>query len=596
MCGIFVLISAQNIASNTKVRKYALRMSAKLRHRGPDGTGYVQTDHACFAHERLAIIDPHGGNQPIKNKDNTLILCVNGEIFNYKELRIQYPYYSYKTESDSESILALYDHYYNKTSAIQLSHEQIVQILGQLDGQFSFVLHDTRSGMVLVARDPFGITQLYYGINKYGNIQIASEMKALEKCVRVEVMPAGNYLYFNSHHPIVTPIRYFAETPGGSWLDSKLKTIDQYYYDPQPLLTLEEQEPLLVQIRETLERAVEKRLMSDVPFGVCLSGGLDSSLIASITMRIMRANPDKYGINPQLHTFSIGIKDESSDLIYAREVAKYIGSVHHEIHFTAEEALNAMEDVIYHIESADITSVRASICNYLLARKIQSYGIKMVLSGEGSDEVLGGYLYFHQAPNDEAHQLECKMRVMKLGYFDCLRVDKSCLGNSIEVRVPFLANEFVKLCINLHKDVKCQKGIEKYIVRKAFDVKDKTDDTKYPECQKYLPENVLYRQKCQFSNCGSNHCDMLKIFAEKEIDDKYLIAFENREFIYPINTPPTKEAFYYRIIFESIYPNRGNVYKYWIPNTSWKNVSEDPSGLCQVAYKKNEQYNRHIRN
>lgn len=588
MCGIFALISARNIAGNTKVRKYALRMSAKLRHRGPDGTGFIQTDHGCFAHERLSIIDPAGGNQPLVNKDRTVILCVNGEIFNYKNIRTNYSHYPYRTGSDCESILALYDHYYNETPETELTHSQIVQILNQLDGQFSFVLHDTRSGMVLVARDPFGITQLYYGINKYGNVQIASEMKALENCVRVEVMPAGNYLYFRSEHPIIKPIRYFAETDNGSWLNASITNGGaQYYYDPQPLLTLEEQEPLLVKIRETLEKAVECRLMSDVPFGVCLSGGLDSSLMAAITMRIMRAHPEIYGPTPVLHTFSIGIKDESSDLVYAREVAKHIGSVHHEIHFTAEDALNAMEDVIYHIESADITSVRASICNYLLARKIQSYGVKMVISGEGSDEVLGGYLYFHQAPDDEAHQMECKMRVMDLGYFDCLRVDKSCLGNSLEVRVPFLATEFVKLCINIHKDVKCQKGIEKYIVRKAFDIKD--DNGR----QCYLPENVLYRQKCQFSNCGSNHCDTLKAFAEREVDEKYLIAFENREMLYPVNTPPTKEAFYYRIIFESMFPGRGNVYKYWIPNTSWENVSADPSGLCQVAYKHDEQYESH---
>jgi len=589
MCGIFALISAYPIANIPKVRKYALRMSSKLRHRGPDGTGYCQTDHGCFAHERLSIIDPDGGNQPLKNKDNTLILCVNGEIFNYKELRIQYPAYPYRTKSDCESILALYDHYYNETPETRLTHERIVALLGQLDGQFSFVLHDTRSGMVLVARDPYGITQLYYGINKYGNIQVASEMKSLENCIRVEVMPAGSYMYFDARHPIISPRRYFAETPGGSWLNASIKNKDddQFYYDPNTVLSLGEQTPLMVQIRETLERAVEKRLMSDVPFGLCLSGGLDSSLVAAITMRIMRANPERYGINPVLHTFSIGIKDESSDLVYARQVAEYIGSVHHEIHFTPQEALNAMEDVIYHIESADITSVRASICNYLLARKIQSYGIKMVLSGEGSDEVLGGYLYFHQAPSDEAHQLECKKRVMQLGYFDCLRTDKSLLGNSIEGRYPFLDLDFVKLCINLHKDIKCQKGIEKYIVRKAFDIVDSSGR------QLYLPESVLYRQKCQFSNCGTNHCDTLKTFAERQIDDRHSIAFENREILFPINTPPTKEAFYYRLIFESFFPNRGNVYKYWIPNTEWENVSADPSGLCQVAYKNNEQYNEH---
>lgn len=585
MCGIFALISSQPIGNNTKVRKYALRMSAKLRHRGPDGTGYMQTEHGCFAHERLAIIDPDGGNQPLKNKDNTLILCVNGEIFNYKELREKYHTYPYRTGSDCESILALYDHYYNETPSTELTHNQIVQILGQLDGQFSFVLHDIRSHMVLVARDPYGITQLYYGINKYGNIQIASELKALENCVKVDVMPSGNYLYFDARHPIIKPIPYFAETLGGSWLDPSKKDGNQYYYSEQPILNDEEQTKLCLQIKQTLEKAVEKRLMTDVPFGVCLSGGLDSSLIASITMRYMKQHPEKYGDKPILHTFSIGFPGESTDLIYAKEVAEHIGSVHHEIHMTSEEALNALEDVIYHTESADITTTRASICNYLLARKIQSYGIKMVLSGEGADEVLGGYLYFHQAPNDYEHQMECKKRVLELGYFDCLRTDKSLLGNSIEGRYAFLDCDFVKLMINVNKDVKCQKGIEKYIVRKAFDIVDETGR------QLYLPKSVLYRQKCQFSNCGVNHCDVLKEYSEKEINDKYLIAFENRAILYPINTPPTKEAFYYRIIFESIYPHKANVYKYWIPNTKWENVSSDPSGLCQVTYKKNEQYN-----
>jgi asparagine synthase (glutamine-hydrolysing) len=304
-------------------------------------------------------------------------------------------------------------------------------------------------------------------------------------------------------------------------------------------------------------------------------------------MRYMRAHPEKYGDNPILHTFSIGIKGESTDLIYAKQVADYIGSVHHEIYFTPEEALNALDDVIYHTESADITTTRASICNYLLARKIQSFGIKMVLSGEGSDEVLGGYLYFHQAPNDEEHQMECKMRVVQLGYFDCLRTDKSLLGNSVEGRYPFLDCEFVKLMINVHKDVKCQKGIEKYIVRKAFDIKDNAGNPLY------LPDAVLYRQKAQFSNCGANHCTTLMEYAEREVNDKHLIAYENRHILYPINTPPTKEAFYYRLVFESMFPNRGNVYKYWIPNTTWENVSADPSGLCQVTYKKDEQYVDH---
>ena len=271
--------------------------------------------------------------------------------------------------------------------------------------------------------------------------------------------------------------------------------------------------------------------MCDVPFGLCLSGGLDSSLVAAITMRIMRANPDKYGVNPILHTFSIGIKGESSDLVYAREVANFIGSEHHEIHFTSEDALNAIEDVIYHIESADITSVRASICNYLLARKIQSYGVKMVLSGEGSDEVLGGYLYFHQAPNDEAHQLECKMRVLDLGYFDCLRVDKSCLGNSVEVRVPFLDTEFVKLCINLNKDVKCQRGIEKYILRKAFDLKDSNGNdlgdtyNKVLECDKETcaKERKIFRENIYRANKLKKRIHIPKTINLVEIPDKEML-------------------------------------------------------------------------
>uniref|UniRef100_A0A6C0HM10 asparagine synthase (glutamine-hydrolyzing) n=1 Tax=viral metagenome TaxID=1070528 RepID=A0A6C0HM10_9ZZZZ len=618
MCGIFALISNKSISNNTKIKKYALSMSAKLRHRGPDGTGYIQTNHGCFAHERLSIIDPNGGNQPLYyySKDKNLILCVNGEIFNYKKLREQYNTYPYATGSDCESILALYE--YNTTTTTTntntnttnttsttipgiLIHTEIVALLGQLDGQFSFILHDTLTNMVFVARDPYGITQLYYGLDKYGNIHIASELKALVKCISIEVMPSGAYLYFNATHPIINPINYFAQTKGGSWLDSPGDLLAcarapiynsshphpnniQYSYAPQPILNADEETLLLEQIRNTLESAVAKRLMTDVPFGVCLSGGLDSSLIAAITMRYMRAHPEQYGANPQLHTFSIGIKDESTDLIYAREVAKHIGSIHHEIYFTPEEALNALDDVIYHTESADITTTRASICNYLLARKIQSFGIKMVLSGEGADEILGGYLYFHQAPNDKEHQLECKMRVMDLGYFDCLRTDKSLLANSVEGRYPFLDVNFVKLCININKDVKCQKGIEKYILRKAFDLKDNSGR------QIYLPESVLYRQKCQFSNCGSNHCETLKQYAESEVTDKFLIAYENRTILYPVNTPPTMEAFYYRQIFESMFPGHGNVYKYWIPNTSWANVSADPSGLCQTSYRANEQY------
>jgi len=554
-----------------------------LRHRGPDGTGFTQTEHGCFAHTRLSIIDPESGNQPLTNKDNTLILCVNGEIFNYKELKQLFNAYPYKTGSDCEPILAIYDHYYNETSSTELTHNQIISIMRHLDGQFSFVLHDTRSNMVLVARDPFGITQSYYGMDKYGNIQIASEMKALEGCVKVEVMPAGSYLYFNAKDAILKPVYYFADMPNGSWVKGPM----QYEYQPQPILGTDDQMVLCNRIRETLEREVIKRLMCDVQFGCLLSGGLDSSLIAAITMKYMREHPEIYGENPVLHTFSIGDKD-GSDLPFARQVAEHIGSKHHEIRFTVEDGLNALEQVIWHLETADITTIRASTPHFLLAEKIQALGVKMVLSGEGSDEVLGGYLYYHFAPDDEAHQLECKRRVLELGYFDCLRGDKSTMGNSLENRVPFLGAEFVNLCINIHKDVKTQNNVEKYILRKAFDVKDENGRNAGRNAGRnvYLPDSVLYRQKEQFSDSITYRwIDTLRQMTDKEVREHHWSAYLNRDMLYPINTPQTTEAFYYRLIFEKLYPNRANTFKSWVPNIAWKGiVSTDPSGRAQKCH------------
>lgn len=575
MCGIFGLISSHNIKENLKVRKYALKMANNLRHRGPDGTGYLQTDHVCLAHTRLSIIDPESGNQPLTNKHNTLILCVNGEIFNYKDHRAKFNTYPYKTGSDCEGILAIYEHYYNETASPELTHDKIISMMKHLDGQFSFILHDTKSNMVLVARDPFGITQCYYGMDKYGNIQIASEMKALEGCIKVEVMPAGSYLYFNAKDAILKPVYYFSEMDNATWLKGQ----SQYEYQPGSLLTIEEQSGLCTQIKETLEKEVIKRLMCDVQFGCLLSGGLDSSLIASITMKYMREHPEIYGENPVLHTFSIGDKD-GTDLPFAREVANHIGSKHHEIRFTVEDGLNALEQVIWHLETADITTIRASTPHFLLAQKIQALGVKMVLSGEGSDEILGGYLYFHFAPNDEAHQLECKRRVLELGYFDCLRGDKSTMGNSLENRVPFLGADFVNLCININKDVKTQNGIEKYILRKAFDVKDNEGKNVY------LPDSVLYRQKEQFSDSITYRwIDTLRSMTDKEVRENHWGAYLNREMLYPINTPQTTEAFYYRLIFEKLFPNRANTFKSWVPNTAWKGiVSSDPSGRAQKCH------------
>ena len=614
MCGIVALFSSKNIKTNEIIRKYVLEMAAKIKHRGPDNSGLVQTDYSCIAHNRLAIIDLSAdGNQPLTNTDNSLILSVNGEIFNYKDIKneLQHKYdeynkYTYKTNSDCEPILALYEYYSREQDKLEqdklepiktykkyniLTHDNIVKLLGNLDGQFSFVLHCTITNMVLVARDPYSITQLYWGIDISGNIQIASELKALESCVVVEILEGGSYLYFNVLEPIIKPIKYFAETSSGSWLDSTKEEGIQYFYDEQPLLNKDEQQTLMNNVRITLEREVEKRLMCDMPngFAVCLSGGLDSSLLASITMRYMKAHPEKYGDNPILHTFSIGIKDESNDLIHAREVAQYIGSKHHELHFTPEEAIAELNDTIYYAETYDITTIRCSILHRIMCKKIKEYGFKMVLSGEGADEINGSYLYFHQAPSDEEHQLECKKRLLELGYFDCLRVDKSSMSASCETRVPYLAYDFVKLLINVHKDIKTQNGIEKYIIRKAFDI---NDDAGLPL---YLPSTVLWRVKIQFSTgIGIRHINALKDYTEQEINLNHLNVYENRHIIYPFNTPPTKEALYYRLQFDKYFVNRSNVVKYWFPNTSWPGITSiDPSGLASPAYKQDEQHTNH---
>jgi asparagine synthase (glutamine-hydrolysing) len=302
-------------------------------------------------------------------------------------------------------------------------------------------------------------------------------------------------------------------------------------------------------------------------------------------MKYMKAHPEKYGIKPILHTFAIGDVENSTDLPYARRVAEYIGSVHHEIPFKIQDGLNALDTVIWHLETADITTIRASTPHYLLIQKIQSLGIKMVLSGEGSDEVLGGYLYFHYAPSDKEHQLECKRRVCELGYFDCLRGDKSAMGNSVEARVPFLGREFVSLCIDLQKNVKMQNGTEKYILRRAFDILDSRG-----RCI-YLPQDVLYRQKEQFSdgvsgNNGHTWINALKDMTTAIVHEKYASAYEQRAQLYPQNTPETQEAFYYRTVFERMFPHRGNTFKQWIPNTSWLGVaSSDPSGRVQQCHR-----------
>ena len=602
MCGIYALISNKPI-DDTKYRRNAIKASHKLRHRGPDGTGYHQTKYGCFSHMRLSIIDPKSGTQPLANQDDSVVLCVNGEIFNYKALKKEFSEYKYKTGSDCEVILALYEYSVNNSysnvdhdfTKYTLTHSQIVSFMTKLNGQYSFILHDTRNDMVFAARDPFGITQSYYGMDKYGHVHIASEIKALSQCITVSVIPSGSYLYFDAKNPHVTPINFFNDTKDGQWVGCLEKTTDTalttYSYQEQPILDTINQDVLLTQIRETFEKAVIVRLMSDVPFGILLSGGLDSSLVASIAVKYIREHPELYGSNPIIHTFSIGDVD-STDLPYARKVADFLGTTHHEIDFTVEEGINSIDEIVSVLETYDITTIRASTPHYLMSRKIKSMGVKMVLSGEGSDEILGGYLYFHKAPSDMEHQLECKRRVLDLGYFDCLRADKSTMGNGLESRVPFLDTEFVNLCINIHKDVKTQpyvvngKPIEKYILRKAFDIQTiefMTDSNGIESCVEtpvYLPSEVLWRQKEQFSDSITYRwIDTLKSFTDTEIKENYLAAFNNREYIYPYNTPQTTEAFYYRQIFERLYPNREKTVKAWQPNTKWLGInSSDPSG------------------
>jgi len=605
MCGIYAYISHKPI-SNSNYRRNALKCSQKLRHRGPDGTGYHQTKYGCFSHMRLSIIDPSSGIQPLTNKDDKIILCVNGEIFNYKELKKEFSHYNYKTESDCEVILALYEtmvkykNYKNNNSDNidnndnndnrsnsdnnKLEHNEIVYLMSKLNGQFSFILHDTENNMVLAARDPFGITQSYYGMDAMGNVHIASEIKALQDCVTVNFMPNGNYLYFDATQPNLQPINYFQDTKDGKWSKSNNNINNtQYYYSETPILNNEDENSLLIQIKETFEKAVIDRLMSDVPFGILLSGGLDSSLVASIAVKYIKEHPEIYGETPIINTFSIGAKD-SSDLPYARMVSEFLGTKHHEIDFTVEEGMNSIDEIINVLETYDITTIRASTPHYLMSRKIKSMGVKMVLSGEGSDEILGGYLYFHKAPTNTEHQLECKKRVLDLGYFDCLRADKSTMGNGLESRVPFLDTKFVNLCINIHKDVKTQnyngKPIEKYILRKAFDIKDENGKNIY------LPDEVLWRQKEQFSDSITYRwIDTLKSFTDKEINENYASAYNNKEYLYPYNTPQTTEAFYYRQIFEKLYPNREKTVKYWRPNTTWKGLnSTDPSGRVNECH------------
>ncbi|CAG2171049.1 unnamed protein product, partial [Oppiella nova] len=516
----------------------------RIRHRGPDWSGCIIAGNHIFCHERLAIVGVDSGAQPITNADNSIILSVNGEIYNYLNLKklLNDPQ-PYVTQSDCEIILHLYREIGDK-------------VVDHLDGQFAFVLYDKKADRLIAARDPIGITTLYYGYDSRSpkSIYFASEMKSLnEDCDRILSFPPG-HLYDSKTGQI------------RRWFDPNWWSEEVIASAPLDYTLL----------KRKLEHSVRKRLMSEVPYGVLLSGGLDSSLIASIAVRETRNVVRRKTSRPVLRTDS---EDGNSNLLAARDVAKFLKTKHHEYIFTIQEGLDAISDVIYHLETYDVTTVRASTPMYLLSRKIKAIGVKMVLSGEGSDEIFGGYLYFHSAPSAEALHQETVKRVKNLHTSDCLRANKSTLAWGLEARVPFLDIKFLDVAMNVDpKDKMCSsEHIEKYILRKAFDTSHD------PTLEPYLPDNILWRQKEQFSDgVGYSWIDSLRDEAERKISDE---EFAKRDTRWPDDTPQTKEAFWYRQEFEKWFPEKActeSVVR-WVPRTDW-GCSPDPSGRSQKVH------------
>lgn len=507
MCSIFAILDIQSDAA--ALRSTALEMSKLMRHRGPDWSGIHTTPRAILAHERLAIVDIEHGAQPLLSEDGQLVLAVNGEIYNHKELKAELgDKYSYQTNSDCEVILALYQEYG-------------CDFLDKLNGIFAFVLYDKAKDCYLIGRDHMGIIPLYTGRDTSGNFYVASEMKALVPvCKTVEVFSPGHYLFSEDD----APVQYYQR----DWRD--------YEAVAQNSASSEE-------LREALEAAVKRQLMSDVPYGVLLSGGLDSSVISAITQTFAKRRIEDNDASdawwPQLHSFAVGLKG-APDLAAAQKVADAIGTIHHELHFTFQEGLDAIKEVIYHLETYDVTTIRAATPMYLMARKIKAMGIKMVLSGEGADELFGGYLYFHKAPNARAFHEELVRKLDKLHLYDCLRANKAMAAWGLEARVPFLDKEFMDVAMRLNPEAKMSRDgrIEKHILREAFEHK--------------LPAEVAWRQKEQFSDgVGYSWIDGLKEHAAAQVEDKELA---NARFRFPHNTPETKEAYFYRCFFEEHFP------------------------------------------
>ena len=535
MCGIVSIFRIKK--QSEQLRQQALEMSRRIRHRGPDWSGIWCGGSAILAHERLSIVDPQSGGQPLFSEDRLQVLAVNGEIYNHQAIRREYEgRYTFSTGSDCEVILALY------RDAVRAggSQEDFIRMLERLNGIFAFALYDAERDEYLVARDPIGVIPLYIGKDAQGHICVASELKALEGiCTEYEPFLPGHFLSSRAGHV------------------ERWYTRDWFKYD-----AVKDNKADVAELRKALEAAVKRQLMSDVPYGVLLSGGLDSSVISAIAKknaaRRIETDDQQEAWWPRLHSFAVGLKG-APDLAKAREVADHIGTVHHEINYTVQEGLDAIRDVIYFIETYDVTTVRASTPMYLLARVIRSMGIKMVLSGEGADEVFGGYLYFHKAPDAQAFHEETVRKLSKLHLYDCLRANKSLAAWGVEGRVPFLDKEFLDVAMRLNPAAKMCPGheIEKRVVREAF--------------ADMLPESVAWRQKEQFSDgVGYSWIDSLKEITAAAVSDEQMAHAAER---FPINTPMNKEEYYYRSIFEEHFPSA----------SAAKCVPSVPSVACSTA-------------
>lgn len=508
MCGI---VGAFDLKTDSQaLRPTVLEMSKKVRHRGPDWSGIYCGEKAIIAHERLSIVDPESGGQPLYSKDRKLILGVNGEIYNHREIREKYEEeYEFLTGSDCEVILALY-------------RDKKEKFIDEMNGIFAFALYDEDEDAYLIARDHIGIIPLYMGWDKFGNFYVGSELKSLEGvCTKIQEFPPAHYLYSKDGE-----IK--------KWYNREWTEFENVKDNPADI----------GELTKALEDAVHRQLMSDVPYGVLLSGGLDSSITSALAKKFSRkrieGNDKEDAWWPQLHSFVIGLEG-SPDLAAARKVADYIGTIHHEIHYTIQEGLDAIRDVIYHVETFDVTTIRASTPMYMLARVIKSMGIKMVLTGEGADEIFGGYLYFHKAPNAGEFHKECVTKVGRLHQYDCLRANKSLAAWGVEGRVPFLDKEFIDVAMRFNPEEKMAKNgrMEKWCLRKGF--------------ENILPESVAWRQKEQFSDgVGYGWIDTLKQIASDEVSDEMM---SNAHFRFPINTPMNKEEYLYRSIFSEHFPS-----------------------------------------